>query len=188
MSKKRFNLAFLAGTLFILTTALCFASLGNASPETAPATSAIKQTTTPSAISSPVTASPKKQVSPEDDPSPDQSEQPSYCVIKNNIDGLPEQRNCYFDNGTALVEDIDYVARFDGPQTVIDELQKATAEPLDRYSSIFENGDSYCINRNHTFTCFSPVTNSLFTQKWQRNADGQRVFTEPAPYSPGETN
>ncbi len=192
MSIKTVNVAFLAGTLFILTSALCYASLGNASTETSTTVSPVgafkKQQTMPSALTTPLPSSSKEPSSSKVSPIQPQPENFAYCVVTNNADGLVEQRTCYFENGTSLVEDIDYVAKFEGPQSVINELQKTTSDPLGRYSSIFENGDSYCINRDFTFSCFNPVTNSLFTQTWYRADDGQKVFTDPIPYSSSESN
>jgi hypothetical protein len=115
-------------------------------------------------------------------------EEATNCVEKYNDDGLLEERTCSLENGQINIFTVDYVAKFLGPQSIIDELQKTTSEPLGRYSSIFENGDSYCFSRDYTLRCFNPVTNSLFTQTWSRAEDGDRVFSTPVPYSPGESN
>ena len=166
---------------------------GNPDPlaTTYPAKPRVQVTPTSSPILTEVPASPsvrptKEPTTPEVES--DLPEEATNCVEMYNDDGLLEERTCYLENGFALIEIIDYVPKFQGPQSVIDELQKTTSEPLGRYSSIFENGDSYCFSRDYTFKCINPVTNSLFTQTWSRAEDGHRVFSTPVPYSPSESN
>ncbi|NBW73945.1 MAG: hypothetical protein EBR26_06065 [Microbacteriaceae bacterium] len=119
---------------------------------------------------------------------PDLPDEATNCVEEYNDDGLLEEVTCSLENGTKSILTIHHVAKFQGPQSVIDELQKTTSEPLGRYSSIFEYGDSYCFSRDYTFRCFDTVTNSLFTQTWSRAEDGHRVYSTPVPYSPNESD
>ena len=111
------------------------------------------------------------------------------CITKNNEDGMAEEIACYDEStGSLSTENIDYVPKFKGPQAILDALQKTTSQSIDRYSLIFQNGDSYCFNLESTFHCYNPLTDDLFTQTWSRDDSGHKILDDPVPFSDSGNN
>jgi hypothetical protein len=112
-----------------------------------------------------------------------------FCISKNNDDGMAEEIACYDEaTRTMSTENIDYVPKFGGSQAILDALQKTTSQEIDRYSSIFQNGDSYCFNLESTFHCYDPLTDELFTQTWYRDGTGHKILGDPRPFSDSGNN